>query len=177
MLLMQLYIHLCKIVAMIGNNNKENWKGRLLAPSISIYSWASISQFLSTILSSTSGCFKMYCYNDIVTVFTCYECHGVWWKQTPQMNTRLSKHFLMGARAGRVSDLMAKPWQNFTPEWSLCSVGSMDTAALAWSCQRNCCTLPWREAVVNCCNNTSPHTKYTIKALIVLKSLISTYRD
>lgn len=81
----------------------------------------------------------------------------------------------MGAGAGRVSDLMAKPWQNFTPE--VVPLGSMETAALAWSCQRNCCTLPWLEAVVNCCNNTSSHTKYTIKALIVLKSLISTYRD
>jgi len=29
---MQLHFHLCKIVAMTGNNNKENGSGQLLAP-------------------------------------------------------------------------------------------------------------------------------------------------
>lgn len=93
------------------------------------------------------------------------------------MNTPISKHFLTAERAGGVSDLMAKPWQYLTPK----------VVPLFSGQHRDCCTgmelsekllyTAIIEAVVNCCNNTSAHTKYTGKALRVLKSLTSTYRD
>lgn len=64
--------------------------------------------------------------------------------------------FLMGARVGELLISWLSPGSTLFQKWSLCSVGSKETAALAW---RNCCTLPWLEAVVKCCNNTSAHTK------------------
>lgn len=60
--------------------------------------------------------FKIYCCNDIVTVFTCYECHEVRVKAKIISEPTYFQTILMGARAGRVPDPMAKPWWYLTPE-------------------------------------------------------------
>lgn len=80
----------------------------------------------------------------------------------------------MDTRGGRGSDLLPKPGQ-YRPsvQWTVCGLFHWSLVTREAAIHSHGLKL---ETFVNCHNNTFAQThKYTIKVLIVLKSLISTY--